>query len=127
MATQCANCGSHNTQAQINTIGCLDCGKQTDYDGNPAAAGMDDATRTELLSRLGPRTTHVVGNLADLQRGGAAVVKGEGTMSDGVETPPGVSADTVKDEAKAQKAFDKAVAPLLPDDTPSDATAASKK
>lgn len=37
------------------------------------AEGPDDATREAILSRLEPRVPSVVGNLADLQRAGAAV------------------------------------------------------
>jgi hypothetical protein len=58
-----------------------------------------------LLDQLAPRQAGVVGNLADLQRGGAAVLKEQGSMSDGVEAPPDRTAEQVADDAvKAEKA-----------------------
>lgn len=35
MLNKCEHCRSVNTVAQFDTFGCLDCGKTTDYEGNP--------------------------------------------------------------------------------------------
>jgi hypothetical protein len=75
---------------------------------------LDDNTKEVLLKQLAPRQAGVVGNLADLQRGGAAVLKDSGSMSDGVEAPPDRTAEQVAADAdKAAKvgdALDAAVA-----------------
>lgn len=102
MATKCPTCGSHETQSILDRDQCVSCGQQFNADGK-LSAGMDESTRQDFLRRMAPRQTNVVGNLADLQRGGAAVVKDEGSVSDGVEPPPGVSPESVKAEAKANE------------------------
>lgn len=102
MATKCPTCGSHETQSILDRDQCVSCGQQFNADGK-LSAGMDESTRQDFLRRMAPRQTNVVGNFADLQRGGAAVVKDEGSVSDGVEPPPGVSPESVKAEAKANE------------------------
>lgn len=61
----------------------------------PVRDNLDDAGITALIEQLAPPVVGIVGNYADVQRGGAAVVKAEGSMSDGVETPPGVTEDDI--------------------------------
>lgn len=51
---------------------------------------MDPVRRDLLIAQLAPRTTTVLGNLADLQRMGAAVVSGSGSAEEGVQAPPDV-------------------------------------
>lgn len=73
----------------------------------PIDPNLDADTRESLIRQLGPKGgTGVVGNLADVQRAGAAIVKGESsTFADGVEAPPGTT-----DEGLANaKAVDEAV------------------
>lgn len=109
MATKCPNCRSLNTQSLLDRDQCVDCGQQFDANGK-LSGGIDASTREDYLRRLAPRETNVVGNLADLQRGGAAVLKGEGSVSDGVEPPPGVSPAGLKAEAKANEKVTDALA-----------------
>lgn len=99
MAQKCANCGSSNTQAGFGDFQCLDCGQRTDYEGNAAQGGLDQAGRDRLQAQLdGPEPGNgIVGNLADLQRAGAAIVKGEGsTLADGVNPPPSAEKSSTK-------------------------------
>ena len=77
MAMICAKCGSADTAAGTDSYICLNCRGRTGFDG----VAIDE-----------PVVTHLAGNYADLQRGGALVARGEGTMDDGVE-PPALSAD----------------------------------
>ena len=102
MATKCPNCRSVNTQSLLDRDQCVDCGQQFNADGK-LSGGIDASTREDYLRRLAPRETNVVGNIADLQRGGAAVLKDEGSMSTGVEPPPGVSPAGLQAEAKANE------------------------
>lgn len=93
----------------------LSTGKRYAYGTNEEVTdALDEATKQELLKRLAPRQAGVVGNLADLQRGGAAVLKDEGSMSDGVEPPPDRTAEQVQSDAKvaekAEAALDSALA-----------------
>lgn len=76
----------------------------------PVDPDMDPATREDLIRQLAPRTAAVgvVGNLADVQRGGAHVVKGTGSMSDGVIDPPGVTAEDIAVEKKIDEAVEAA-------------------
>lgn len=76
---------------------------------NPNLSAED---REALIRALAPPDPlyGVVGNYADVQRGGGLVVKGEGTMDDGVETP--VSENPETDQANSQavnQAIDKAL------------------
>lgn len=57
----------------------------------PIRDSLDDAGITALIEQLAPATVGLVGNYADLQRGGAAVLKDQGSMSEGVERPAGVT------------------------------------
>jgi hypothetical protein len=109
MATKCPNCRSLNTQSLLDRDQCVDCGQQFNADGK-LSGGIDASTREDYLRRLAPRETNVVGNIADLQRGGAAVLKDEGSVSDGVEPPPGVSPAGLKAEAKANEKVAEALA-----------------
>lgn len=103
MAYACAHCGSVNTQVGVNRYQCLDCGQLTDFEGNTAEPGIDETTRAAIERTLEPRSTNVVGNLADLQRAGAAVVKGEGSdLAAGVEKPAGVSDAAIAATAEAE-------------------------
>lgn len=107
--TKCPNCRSLNTQSLLDRDQCVDCGQQFNAEGK-LSGGIDASTREDYMRRLAPRETNVVGNLADLQRGGAAVLKDEGSVSDGVEPPPGVSTAGLKAEAKANEAVADALA-----------------
>lgn len=93
MATKCPACNSTDTQALVNNNQCLNCGRLFDFDGNLTATGMDDATRDAIVSRTEPRTTNVVGNLADLQRLGAQKVSD--SKESAFQPPPGVNADAL--------------------------------
>lgn len=78
------------------------------------ADGMDETTRAAIVRRLAPRQVNLVGNLADLQRGGGKVATGQtDSMADGVELPPGVSVDDAKATVKAEKAADDMVADVV--------------
>lgn len=58
----------------------------------PVDKNLDEGTRNDLIRQLAPSAPGIVGNLADIQRAGAAIVLGEGKgLADGVETPPGVT------------------------------------
>lgn len=109
MAVKCPNCRSVNTQSLLDRDQCVDCGQQFNADGK-LSGGIDESTREDYIRRLAPRETNVVGNLADVQRGGAAVLKDEGSVSTGVEPPPGVSTDGLKAEAKANEKANDALA-----------------
>lgn len=103
MATKCPNCGAFETQSMLDRDQCLICGQQFNADGK-LAAGPDQATRDEIMRNLAPRQTNVVGNLADLQRGGALVVTGESnSVADGVVAPPGTSTEQLQAEASANE------------------------
>ena len=79
----------------------LSTGKRYAYGTNEEVTShLDEESKKALLRQLAPRQAGVVGNLADLQRGGAAVLKGEGDMEEGVEPPPDRSAEQVKADAK---------------------------
>lgn len=101
MATKCPTCGSYETQTMLDRDQCLTCGQQFNADGK-LSAGPDQATRDEIMRNLAPRETNVVGNLADLQRGGKLVVTGESnSVADGVEPPPGTSTEQLQAETAA--------------------------
>jgi hypothetical protein len=57
----------------------------------PIRDNLDDAGITALIEQLAPPVVGIVGNLADVHRGGASVVTEGGSVSDGVEVPPGVT------------------------------------
>lgn len=72
MAMICPSCGSADSAAGLSdTTQCLQCGALYNSKGEAADRGIDQTTRDVALARLAPRTDHVVGNLADLQRLGA--------------------------------------------------------
>lgn len=106
MALKCGHCGSNNTQAELDRYSCLDCGGASTFDGEAAEHGINDETRAVLERALEPRETNVVGNLADLQRGGAAVAEGEAkTLAVGVaETPEDTNPPRTGDEVNTTKA-----------------------
>lgn len=74
--------------------------------GLPDHRGIDDAGRDRILQQLEPRTDNVVGNFADLQRMGGAIVEGNGSVEEAVATPPDVDTDTANfptdDASKAE-------------------------
>ena len=99
MAIKCASCGSVSTQTGIgNNYQCNDCGALTDFSGNVATGGLDQRGREILEEQLaGPQGPHLVGNLADLQRAGAAIATGSGSgLESGVELPPGVTEEAAE-------------------------------
>lgn len=110
MANKCAHCSGTDLTTNLNTYTCLSCGNQTGMDGEVAAPGMDEGTRNAILARVAPRVHGLVGNYADVQRGGAAVLKGEGSISSGVEPPPGSSVEGIKADAKVAEKVDAALA-----------------
>jgi hypothetical protein len=58
----------------------------------PVGDNLDDATVEDIIRQLAPPVAGIVGNYADVQRAGAAIVKGDGSdLASGVETPPGVT------------------------------------
>lgn len=76
----------------------------------PIADNLDDATVEDLVRQLAPPTSGIVGNLADVQRAGAAIVAGEAKdLAAGVEIPPGESPDDLKTAAKVNAAVEQAV------------------
>ena len=114
----------------------LTTGKRYAYGTNEEVTShLDEESKRQLLKQLAPRQAGVVGNLADLQRGGAAVLKGEGSVSDGVEPPPDRTAEQVQHDAKvAEKvegALDDALAAVTDaaagDDKAKKSSSASKK
>lgn len=106
---KCPNCGSRDTVAQVSAHQCHNCGVLFNSEG-VVPNGPDASTRERIASQLAPRGPEVVGNLADLQRAGAAAAKGDGSdLSDGVELPAGVTTEQIKADEKAQKAAAKAI------------------
>jgi hypothetical protein len=68
---------------------------------------VDDATVEEAIRSLAPSVAGIVGNYADVQRAGAAIVTGTGnSFADGVVPPP--DADAVA-AAEVSAAVEKAV------------------
>lgn len=129
MAVKCPNCGSASTQTGLSNDQCLECGVRFDQSG-VVSAGPDEATRERIAGALAPRTAGVVGNLADLQRAGGLIAKGEGSdLSDGVEPPPNTSFEEIQADAKrveaASASIDSALADVTAGDKP--AKSASKK
>ena len=60
----------------------------------PVRDNLDDAGVEELIRQLAPPVVGIVGNLADIQRAGAEIVKGNAKdLASGVETPAGVTDD----------------------------------
>ena len=100
MAIKCASCGSVSTQTGLgNNYQCLDCGALTDFEGNVAEGGLDQRGREILEEQLaaGTRGPNLVGNLADLQRAGAAIATGQGSgLESGVELPAGVTEEAAE-------------------------------
>lgn len=99
MAIKCASCGSVSTQTGIgNNYQCLDCGALTDFEGNVAEGGLDQRGREILEEQLAAKSgPNLVGNLADLQRAGAAIATGQGSgLESGVELPANVSEDAAE-------------------------------
>ena len=106
MATICPNCGSPDTNTGIDRDQCLNCGKHFDANG-VAEPGLDQTGR-DLAQATADKThePNVVGNLADLQRAGAAIHEGTGsTLADGAVSPPGTGGDevTTAKDTKAKK------------------------
>lgn len=76
----------------------------------PVNPNLDDATVEDMVRALAPPTSGIVGNLADIQRAGAAIVAGEAKdLAAGVELPPGESPDDLKAAAKVNAAVEQAV------------------
>lgn len=76
----------------------------------PVADNLDDATVEDLVRQLAPPVAGIVGNYADVQRAGAAIVAGEGKdLASGVELPPGESPEDAKTAAQVNAAVEKAV------------------
>lgn len=100
---KCANCGSRNTQTGIDTFQCLDCGALTNYEGEQVDKGLGATTRDELNARANKTyEPNLVGNIADLQRLGAA--KAPDPKAEEFKLPPGVSGDEVTTtESKSKK------------------------
>lgn len=75
----------------------------------PVRDNLDDAGIEELIRQLAPPVVGIVGNYADVQRGGAAVVKGDGSLESGVETPPGVTDDDIAVTRQVEEAIATAI------------------
>lgn len=92
---------------------------------------LDEASKERLLAQLAPRQAGVVGNLADLQRIGAALVTESGdAVADAVEPPPDRTAEQIEaDRNKAEKiegALDDAVTAVNDAETGSGKSKSSK-
>lgn len=76
----------------------------------PINPDLSPEDRDALIRQLAPKDPlyGVVGNFADVQRGGAAVVTGSGSMSDGVQTPPGTTEQDLATSTAVSDAIDKA-------------------
>lgn len=73
MATHCPSCNDANTQALVSNQQCLSCGTVFDFNG-------------DIVPSAGQ---NLVGNFADLQRGGGFVATGKSnSMADGVKASP---------------------------------------
>lgn len=105
MALACPSCGSTDTVSAVQDNQCLGCGKRFDNAGNATEGGLDATTRAAIERRLEPRTTNVVGNLADLQRLGADQAPRSGGVADAFELPPGVTAAQAKEGNKVAAAL----------------------
>lgn len=110
----------------LDTYTDLRTGKRYSYaDDEEVTDHIDEAGKKVLIDQLAPRQAGVVGNLADLQRMGAALVTESGPVADAVEPPPDRTVEQIEaDRAKAEKiegVLDSAVAAV------SDATADTSK
>lgn len=73
----------------------------------PVGENVDDATVEALIRELAPPVAGVVGNYADIQRAGAAIVAGDAKdLASGVEVPPG---EDMKQQIATAKAVEDAV------------------
>lgn len=91
MALKCPNCQSTEVQAGLaDSTQCRECGKFFNSAGDLSEPGPDQSTRDAAMERLAPRQQVVVGNIADLQRLGAAAASGDKAttaVKDSVVTP----------------------------------------
>lgn len=89
MAMKCPICRSADVQHSIgDRAQCLSCGGLLNARGESVDRGPDETTRAVMEARLRPRTDNVVGNLADLQRVGAASAPDDSVPE--VQLPTGV-------------------------------------
>jgi hypothetical protein len=88
---------------------------------------LDEETKRQLLKQLAPRQAGVVGNFADVQRGGAAVLKDGGDMADGVEPPPDRTAEQIQKDAKVAEKVEGALDDAFAAVTDAEKDAGAKK
>lgn len=70
---------------------------------------VDDATVEAALRSLAPNVSGVVGNYADIQRAGAAIVNGDAKdLAAGVEPPPGLTGDDIAVSAAIEESIEAA-------------------
>lgn len=104
MATKCPTCRSADTQTSIGDRNqCLHCGALFDSKGDAVERGPDQTTREVMEARLRPRQDTLSGNLADLQRFGAA--KAPDPKAHEFVLPEGVDTDRLPD-GEARSAAD---------------------
>jgi hypothetical protein len=120
MAVKCPTCRSSNISENVNYRTCLNCGGLFNQEG-PMESGPDQNTKDTITRRLENRATVVSGNLADLQRAGAAAASGgKANLGAGVALPPGYEAEGVTtpaedDAAKAEITVESTRAGLVDD------------
>ena len=94
MAASCPTCRSSTVSHGIgDNLQCLSCGQLFNSKGEAVERGPDQTTRDANAARMAPRTTNLSGNLADLQRFGAA--KAPDPKAEEFVLPPGVTKDDV--------------------------------
>lgn len=97
---KCPNCGSVDTAAGVGDVHhCLGCGKAFDSKGE-LVSGPDQETRDIIMGRLAEKESHVVGNLADLNRLGA--VNAPDPKEPAFQMPPGAE-DAAADSSASSK------------------------
>lgn len=117
MALKCPVCRSADTQVGMaDNNQCLNCGALFDSQGNAVDVGMDASTRAAAEARLAPRSQHLSGNLADLQRLGAE--KAPDPKAEAFVVPPGVDLDRVPKHGERSPAEIAAAVPPQGDSEP---------
>ena len=70
---------------------------------------VDDATVEDAIRSLAPNVAGITGNYADVQRAGAAIVRGDADgFAAGVEPPPGLTGDDIAVSAAIEKSVEDA-------------------
>lgn len=102
MALACTNCGSTNTQVGLDQYQCLDCGKNSTFDGEAGRVGPSQEIKDLAQARIDKdHAPDVVGNFADLQRAGAP--GGPDTVGQAAKENPPAGAEDAFDTKKSKK------------------------